>query len=780
MKQFTKTKASSILNVLGMTIAFAAFYVIMSQVQYDLTYNKGIKDKDNAYMMSLSYDDINWSTVIPIQMSRRTAEGIPGAQIGFFNLQRGAEDVYVGEGASARRYKIGVHYFTKGGADVLGVKFVSGSYPQPNSGVAISEKAAQMMSVSSGDVIWIFDPLKNEKVSATVSGVFEPFAENTDFHDLDILWDQETLIMTQPDNNMSFNGLVRLASTDDVEKFEELFKKYDYESCMDMVNQYGIAPENQEAVLARLLHHQKLVSLNDIHFSNVNDYTNTRTTRSSVYVLIAIAFIIIIIAFINFVNFFVSLVPEKMKSVNIRKVFGASRGILIWSFIKEALEYVGVAIALSIVLVLAISKSPVSDLTDGGLGLGSNMLAFAVLVLVSVAFAALSALFPAMYVTNVTAAMGVKSGFSRSVGGKAIRKVLITLQLGVAVSMMIISTIFFLQYRLMTTKELGFDKENLYEMSVPSYTPSIKSRLEGISGVKGVTACNNQITGNAGMLQTMSFNTIKITLMIRKVLPNYLDVVGIPLLEGEGFTESNKGEMIIDIASKETWEEFVDGFGKKDYTSVCGYCAETKSKPATDKTNDGIEAYRNVGYDGNGLTYLIFRTEDGVDAKNVIRQVVDAVCAEYDLYEAPDVRSVDDELAERYEKFRTQSVIIGLFSLISIVIALMGVFGIVLFETEHRRHETAVRKVLGAESRDIISLFCRQYAWTVAAACLMATPVAMLVTRRWLQQFTTQVHVSPLIYIASFAIVAVLTLGIIAIRTASASKENPVNNLKSE
>lgn len=172
MKQFTKTKASSILNVLGMTIAFAAFYVIMSQVQYDLTYNKGIKDKDNAYMMCLSYDEIDWSTVIPIQMSRRTAEGIPGAQIGFFNLQRGAEDVYVGEGAGSRRYKIGVHDFTKSGADVLGVNFISGSYPQPNSGVAISEKAAQMMSVSSGDVIWIFDPFKNEKVSATISGVF--------------------------------------------------------------------------------------------------------------------------------------------------------------------------------------------------------------------------------------------------------------------------------------------------------------------------------------------------------------------------------------------------------------------------------------------------------------------------------------------------------------------------------------------------------------------------------------------------------------------------------
>lgn len=781
MKQFTKNKASSFLNVLGMTIAFAAFYVIMSQVMYDLTYNKGIKDKDNAYMMCLSYDEIHWSTVIPIQMSRRTAEGVPGAQIGFFNLQSVTEEVYVGDGDgdNAKRYKMGVHYFTKSGAEVLGVRFVTGSYPQPNSGVAISEKAAHVMSVTSGDAIWIFDPLNNETVSATVSGVFESFAENTDFHDLDILWDQETLIMTQPDDNYSFNGLVRFANTDDVEKFEELFMKYDRESCMDMVSQYGIAPEQQEAVLAQLLHHQKLTSLRDIHFSDVNDYVNTRTTRSSVYVLIAIAFLIIIIAFINFVNFFVSLVPEKMRSVNIRKVFGASRGILVWGFIKEALEYVGLAIVFSLVLILAISKSPVGDLTDGGIGLGNNMLAFVVMVLVSAVFAAISALFPAIYVTNVNAAMGVKSGFSSSAAGKVIRKVLITLQLGVAVSMMIISTVFFMQYRHMTTQQLGFDKENLYELQIPSYSPSIKSRLEGISGVKAVTACNDKITGNAGLQQTMSKpDGNKIILKTRYVLPNYLDVIGLAMVEGERFNESNKGRLILDIGSKEKWDEFTEGISAGD--RGIGFCVGTNSKPATDMSTDGIEAYCNRGYEPQNMSYLIFRTEEGVDAKNVIRQVVDAVCEEYDLYEAPDVRTVDDELAERYEHFKTQSIVIGLFSIIAIIISLMGVFGIVLFETEHRRHETAVRKVLGAEGSDIVRLFCTQYVWTVVAACLMATPVAMIVTRRWLQQFITQVYVSPLIYVAAFAIVAVLTLGIIAIRTASASKENLVNNLKSE
>ncbi len=780
MNKFSKTKASPILNILGMTIAFAAFYVIMSQVMYDVTFNHSIKDADKKYVVCMSWGDDSWKERIPVQMTKLTSDEIPGAKIGFYHKQQYTNKVYTGEGADEKLYRLGVHLFTRGGADLLEIPFVSGHYPDTDGNVAISETAAETMSVALNDMIFVFDPQSQEKVLVTVTGIYKDFAQNSDFADADVLWSQEEHIMREPDNSYNYNAAVSFINPEDKDKFVELLYKHDLEQAKETMKSYGISEEQQDKVLDKLTHGFKLESLTDIHFSNVNDDVHSRTSRSSVYSMIGIALVIILIAFINFVNFFVALVPEKMRSVNIRKVFGASRGLLIWEFVKEALVYVGVAIILAIVLILAITKSPISEFTDGGIDLTTNVIAFLILVCSSILFAILSAFFPAMYVTNVNAAMGVKCGYSRSVAGRALRKALISFQLAVAIGMMVISTVFYMQYCHVTQRDLGFEKENLFTVGIPYYKPELKARVEQLTGVKAVTASNNHVTGNAGM--SMSFSTpdgeVSMLLKLRRVLPNYLDVIGLPMISGEGFTESNTESLIIDAESLNRWP--LEDINRLMSKMLAGFCAVTNTKPATDKTIDDVEAYQNMGYDSKYLFFLIVRTEAGADAAMVISQVKEIVREEMDLDEEPNAFTIDDELQERYARFKKQSMIFGLFSLVAIIIALMGVFGIVLFETEHRKHETAVRKVLGAEGNDIVSLFCKQYVVTVIIACPLATPVAIYVTREWLEQFTTKVFVSPWLYFAAFAIVAILTLGIIIFRTISAAKENPVNNLKSE
>ena len=782
MKQFTKTKASSILNVLGMTIAFAAFYVIMSQVMYDVTFNHSIKDADKKYMICTLFNEKEWIPQSPIQSCLKTTEAIPGAKIGYCDLQEQGNKVYGGKDGTDL-YHFSYHWFTHQAAGLFGLEFTAGKYPEADGDVAISDKVAETMSVAPGDLIYVFDSYEQKKVALTITGVFKSHPANSYLGECDVLINEEKEILSTSDGNFNYQGIVSLETPDDVDKFLELLDKNMYESLKVRIEEYEAKTGIDMSDLLNDNQPQfKLVTLSEIHLSDVQADSDRQTSRSTVLEMIGIALLIVIIAFINFVNFFVALVPEKMRSVNIRKVFGASRASLVWEFVKEALIYVGVAIILACVLILAISKSSVNELTDGGIGFDQNLLTFGVLILVSVIFAVLSALFPALYVTRVDAAMGVKSGFSRSRAGMMLRKVLITLQLAAAVAMMIISAVFFMQYRHMTSQQLGFDKDGLYVADIPYYRSDIKSRVESMSGVKSVTASSSPATGNAGMTHAVAQDGISLTLKVRKVLPNYLDVVGIPFIDGEGFTDTNVWALIVEEAMKDFGddEKLQKLISTTNNYKLAGFCTNTNSKPATDKTENGIEAYTNVGNDYQYLWYLIVRTEPNVDSKALIAQLKQTIVNVYDLDEEMDAWTVDTEMENRYARFMRQSMIFGLFSLIAIIIALMGVFGIVLFETEHRRHETAVRKVLGAESNDIVGLFCRQYILTVAASCIIATPVAMLVTRRWLQQFTTQVHVSPLIYIASFAIVAVLTLGIIAVRIAIASKENPVNNLKSE
>ncbi|MCQ2148265.1 MAG: FtsX-like permease family protein [Bacteroidales bacterium] len=785
MNKFSKTKASPILNILGMTIAFAAFYVIMSQVMYDLTYNRSIKDAEKKYMICASWANDEWTSKMPLQTSRKAAESIPGAKIGFLRFQNYGDKVYAGEEGNPNLYHLGIYWFTKSGADILGVEFVSGSFPETEEGVAISEKAASLMSVSQGETIYVFDIMQQKKVPATVTGIYRTFAENSDLDGCDVIQNKEETILAERDNNFNYNGIVSFANQEDKEKFYDQYVKYYREFVTEMAE--IVAQETGEEVGEDFINENargcKLIPLSEVHLSDeVYLYVHNNTSRSTLYTLVGIAALIVLIAFINFVNFFVALVPEKIRSVNIRKVFGASRTSLIWEFVKEALIYVGVAIVLACILILAITKSPVNELTEGSIGFEENLLTFGILIVVSVVFAVLSALFPALYVTRIDAAMGVRSGFSRSMTGRALRKSLITVQLTVAVTMMVISAVFYSQYLHMTRQELRLDKENLYVMGIPYYQPQLKSRVESIPEIVGVTASNNQITGNAGMTQAISDGEVNFTLSVRSVLPNYFDVLGIKMLSGEGMTESSISTLILSAKAKELYSEaqLEQALKKNTHYELKGFCIDTNSRTATDKSVNGIDAYRFVG--SNYLYYyeLIFRTSASADAQQVLTKVRDIVRELYDLDEDTNVWTVDDELTERYARFKKQSFIVALFSLVAIIIALMGVFGIVLFETEHRRHETAVRKVLGAEGNDIVSLFCKQYVVTVIIACLLATPVAIYVTREWLEQFTTQVSVSPWLYLAAFAIVAILTLGIIIVRTISAAKENPVNNLKSE
>ena len=782
MNRFTKTKASPILNILGMTIAFTAFYVIMSQVMYDVTYNHSIKDADKKYMICTLFNEKEWIPQSPIQSCLKTTEAIPGAKIGYCNLQEQGNKVYGGKDGTDL-YHFSYHWFTHQAADLFGLEFTAGKYPEADGDVAISDKVAETMSVAPGDLIYVFDSYEQKKVALTITGVFKSHPANSYLGECDVLINEEEEILSTSDNNFNYQGIVSLETPDDVDKFLELLDKNMYESLKVRIEEYKAKTGIDMSDLLNDNQPQfKLVTLSEIHFSDVQADSDRQTSRSTVLEMIGIALLIVIIAFSNFVNFFVALVPEKMRSVNIRKVFGASRASLVWEFVKEALIYVGVAIILACVLILAISKSSVNELTDGGIGFDQNLLTFGVLILVSVIFAVLSALFPALYVTRIDAAMGVKSGFSRSHSGLLLRKSLITLQLAAAVAMMIISGVFYMQYRHMTTQQLGFDKENLYVAGIPYYKPETKSRIEALTGVKAVTASNNQVTGNAGMTHSMVKDGIGVTLKVRRVLPNYLEVVGIPLIAGEGFTESNVGGLVVDVAMKDlcSVEKIEEIIATQNDYKLAGFCANTKSKPATDKTENGFEAYTNVGNDYQYLYFLIVRSEPNVDPKSFIAQLKKTIVDEYQLDEEMNAWPVDTEMEERYARFMRQSQIFGLFSLVAIIIALMGVFGIVLFETEHRRHETAVRKVLGAEGNDIVGLFCKQYVVTVIIACLLATPVAIYVTREWLEQFTTQVSVSPWLYLSAFAIVAILTLGIIIVRTISAAKENPVNNLKSE
>lgn len=145
-----------------------------------------------------------------------------------------------------------------------------------------------------------------------------------------------------------------------------------------------------------------------------------------------------------------------------------------------------------------------------------------------------------------------------------------------------------------------------------------------------------------------------------------------------------------------------------------------------------------------------------------------------------DVKFYDQVYASLYQREADQQQMITLFSLLAIVISLVGVFGLIIFEAEHRRKEIGVRKVYGASTGQILWMFGRSYLVLSLVSSVIATPVAWYGVTRWLEQFSQRVPLSPWVFVGACAVICLITELTITVQNYRAATANPVDSLKTE
>ena len=126
-----------------------------------------------------------------------------------------------------------------------------------------------------------------------------------------------------------------------------------------------------------------------------------------------------------------------------------------------------------------------------------------------------------------------------------------------------------------------------------------------------------------------------------------------------------------------------------------------------------------------------------------------------------------------YNSTKKSTIIIGLFAMLAVVIALMGVFGIVMFETQHRRSEIAIRKVYGAERGQLVGLLNNHYVGLVLVSFVIAAPVAWWIVQRWLEQFANRIAMPWWVFVAALTAVLAVTVALVTLRSWKAAGENP-------
>ena len=794
-------KVASLLNVLGLTLAFVAFYIIASQVWFTITYNGSFPNADRTYLISPDFGggndgEVKWSTNSPGNLAYTAAEQFPDAE----------------EVASTMPYprisRIWIkrndytmdsfnEYVYQGTANVptfFGFERLAGDFSQlkePNT-VAMARSKSEKLGVSVGDVIYFEGgPMHDDgkpTVQQTIVAIYEDMPKNCMFSHWGIMQNDEG-VYTEGNNNWNYSNFVRMREGADINGYIEIFKKGYADWFLGMVQEWmAMVEDPEEKAMAQeelesgaQVLETRLVSLDKLYYDgNFYDSGNFRTgKRSTPIILGSIAFIIVLIAFINFVNFFFALVPVRMRAVNICKVFGASQGTLRWNFLFEAIGLVLIAMALTFYLMIAIKDSFITNYSICSLALSDNIPVIIMVVALMVLLAVVAALYPAFYITRFNASLGVKGGFAQSATGRRLRSVMVGVQFSVAMILIIVTAVFFLQYRYMINYDLGFDRENIVTFAswdLGTRPETVVERLQQHPDAVDVTASAVNLF-RCKQMWGREYEGKEYMVRANPVRWNFLDFFGFEVIDGNGFTPSSaeRDEIVmmnrmhrdigIPIGYKEGKQYPYVGIIKdirltslaQDDEYYAFYCAEADSRMSH--------------------FYIRLRAGANVEAfaeyvKNLSKELAPAA-------DEAELCFLEEWVESLYEQTKKDMVLIGLFAILAIVIALMGVFGIVMFETQHRRSEIAVRKVYGATTRQIVEMLNLRYVWIVGGCFVVAAPVAWYITSRWLESFANRIAQPWWLYIAALLIVLAVTVGLVSIRSWKAATENPADVVRS-
>ncbi len=786
-------KASSLLNIVGLTLAFTACYIILVQVRWEMTYNRTLRDSERIYLVESTdwYTPGAWQSWLCRPMVERFISSTSAVEAGGCTWGGFGPMTVLRENAS----KMGYDRFNNIYAgsislpllDVFDFKSVAGDVHDLKraQSVIISRSTAEQLGVGVGDMLWCNIDQPSAENAREVVAIFEDFPQNSLMAKCHMAKDlgDESL---DDSSEWSYNYYIRFQPGTNLRTVIEEWKRLFVEMYPGEANEEGQLETEPF----------RLSCIRNLYFEADSRVPCAQGSLVTTYTLLGIALLVIALAFINFVNFFFALVPVRIRTVNTFKVFGAPNASLRFGFIFEAVGLVVIALLLAWYLAFAIQSTELASYISAPLNLAQNLPVIGVLLAVAVVMALVASLYPAWYITSFPPAMVVKGSFSGTAGGRRLRTLLLGFQFTISMGLMIATGFILLQHNFMLQQDMGFDRRNLMAAPLSGKAAlnydALRSRLLADPRVVDVTGAESQLVNVSRMSWGRTYKGQRVSMQAYIVRWNFLKMMGIAITDGRDFLESDEqketGMLICNEAARREYGfelgDEIGGFCGND--PLVGVCADFNFRPMQYSVIPFVfyvipeEMSQKNGGRASQLLYLRYRPEaDVAEVADYLRQCI----AETDPHLTPgeiEIRTFEDELGLEYAKERRLATVVGLFTLLSVVIALMGVFGIVLFETQHRRREVAVRKVMGATTAEVLRLFNRHYIRLVIVSFVIAAPLSLWIVRRWLASFAYRTPIHWWVFAAALVAVLLVTIGTVTFCSWRTANENPANSVKSE
>ena len=794
---------SSVLNIVGMAVAFAAVYLIAVQVKFDLSYNRVIKNSERIYRLEypgwdneMNRWEIWWNRQYPDKLAAICPEVEAAGSIGVMPHSRYQDEYSIKRNATIENFTISVAGAEPEGLAVFPFEMLAGRLEdlKTEDDLIISESTAKRFNLSVGDGLYYGRGAQNGAIR-TVVAIYKDFPKPSS------LSMPMGYVLLEPQEQTSENDwqdtyYIRLQKGTDVGEIEQRMAQF----VVDEGRKNGLSEEELKLEMARVT--PRLTPINELYFIDDAPVEGYRGSRTTTYTLIAIAVLILVISFINFVNFFFALIPSRIRVVNNYKIFGAPTWKLRLNFLFETVGLILVSLFVATIMVILFADTPLKEYISTSVAINDNWLLASAIALGVILFGVVVSLYPAWYITKFSPAFVIKGDFAASRAGRILRYTLVGVQYTISITLIICSIFVYRQHQYMLSCNMGFDRENLLSVEVPweAVNPDVEGyqldytkrdilldRLTQNPQIKGVAFGDIQLVSNAeGAWSRPLDGGDPVSFMIHGVSWNFLKVVGIEIVEGRDFLPSDEdtdtGAMIFNQTSVEkyglTLESKIPGHVHSLYANIVGFCKDFNFKPA----NWNIEPFAFIVHGHYGWSmprHTYIRTVAGADIAEVRKFVFDTLMeiAPNADPEKIKIQFFEQELELLYQVEDKLSTLVTLFSFLSIVISIIGVFGLVLFETQYRRREIGIRRVHGASVGEILSLFNRKYLYIVAICSAVAIPVSYYIIDQWMQQYVYRTPMSWWVYALAVGVILAITVVTVTLRSFKAATENPTESI---
>ena len=786
---FRRYRLATLLNLLGLGVAVATFYLFMTQVIYNRTYNHNIHNYEHMYRLEIygNFGDVWGANVCRPFVT--ILKDIPQIKnVTYISPYVNETDVKVGNRTitvpSINMGKPGIEFFTG--------KLLSGSSKTCGEGynVIVNRSTAEKMFGTANAAGKTFEGENGDgsKTTVTVVGVSEDMPDNCTLPNGVYICENESVMNDW--SEWSFNVYMLLDDGANPKKVERAIK-------LAFMKVNGVSEKDEKRFDKEVNMKFRISPMDDIYFSGVGK--QDKGNRNLVGVLTVASVFVLFIAMLNLLNFSLSEIPMRMRGINTRRVMGASIGSLRLKMIMENVMFAFVALLIGIVLVIAFQRSETCmKLVSGDIHFASHMVLAAVMAVSALVVGALSAVVPAFYSTSFTPAMVLKGSFGLSPRGRRLRMAIMAVQFCLAFALTIYIGVMSSQSSYIFNSDYGFNKNEVFytwlSEEAQAKKDAVRAELKKLPFVESVGFAQNAIGTSDGYMGWGRGDGDHH--MVLQVLPcdyEYLRTMQLKIVEGRDFRESDMktGAYVLNKAAMAQYKWLVVGdsisrqsnWGSQSNYNIVGVCNNFKLKSMRCDNSNVAVAFVIFGPDmaewGDrcGQVFVrVAKNQDKIEAKRRIAEVLNRLdgSQKYEMW------FLDDDLQQTYvEEFRFISQV-KLFAIICIIITIIGVFSLTMFETEYRRKEIAIRKVMGSSIGSVVRLFAMRYALPLVVAFVVAAPVGWWLSNSWLQSFAEHTPIHWWLFPLAFVLVSAVVVITVIIQSWRVATANPVESIKTE